>query len=78
MWRLNMGSPSRVRIQLPVAHLCRSLRVPPYSRVTATHVDSPVQVLDGGLTASLPPHVAAATGIDAMVHTLRLIPLNLK
>jgi len=27
-------------------------------------------VLDGELTASLPPHVAAATGIDAMVHAI--------
>jgi len=29
-----------------------------------------LSLLDGELTASLPPHVAAATGIDAMVHAL--------
>lgn len=35
-------------------------------------------VLDGELTLSLPPHISAATGIDAMVHAIEAYTTRLK
>ena len=35
-------------------------------------------VLDGTLTTSLPPHITAATGIDAMVHAIEAYTTKLK
>lgn len=83
----NVRSPRLPLIQIPTTAGTGS-EVTPIAIITTgettkTGIVSPqllpdIALLDAGLTLALPPHVTAATGIDAMVHAIEAYTSKLK